>query len=178
MSATKGLKYSNRESWVAFYFLVFVTLFGALLLLAITGIMGYVPGIAALIYGVVVTLLFSPLLLHGKSVTRWIAFGLLLLVIAALPIVPWTSRHRFVKDLYSIKPGMTVAQVEAIMERYNHVPDARPNTRHLPSGEWELIRSDLAIYRHAGGDDAGFNADAGSVNFKSGRVVDVEFLPD
>lgn len=178
MSATKALKYSNRESWVTFWLLVFVALFGALFLLAITGIMGYVPGLAALIYGVVVTLLFSPLLLRGKSVARWVIFGLLLFVIVALPIVPWTSRHGFVKDLYSIRPGMTVAQVEAIMERYNHVPDAMLNTKRLPSGELALVRSDLAIYRHVGYDDEAFNADFGRVNFENGRVVDVEFLPD
>lgn len=179
MAATKGLKSPSRASWVAFYLLVFAALFGASLVAAVNAMMGQVPGLTVLsIYGSIVSLLFLPLLLRGKSVIRWVVFGLLLLGITELLFVPGTSRQRFVKDLRSIRPGMTIVQVEAIMGRYNSVPDAVPNTQRLPSGELILIRRDLAIYRHAGGDDAAFNADGGTVNFKNGRVVDVEFSPD
>lgn len=191
MDATKGLRYSNRESWVTFCALMFVALVGALFLLAITEIMGQVPTLAGLVYGGIVILLFSPLLRHGKSTARWVIFGLFMLGMAVLLFVPWTSRQIFVKDLNSVRPGMTTVQVEAMMGRYmkgtgwpgfDHggggLTDLGTGSTNKmkPSNSGEIELDNALVYRHS--NEGEYNSDWGIVHFQNGRVVNVEFSPD
>ena len=112
----------------------------------------------------------------------------------AIYFIPWSTRKPFLRHLYSIKPGMTVSEVESIMSGYmkgSGLPwppiwDDEPKSFSSTSstttqgvikgedGEIEIPGS--IIYRHS--DEGSFNADWGQVNFKDGRVESVEFLPD
>ncbi len=85
------------------------------------------------------------------------------LVILALYVLPWTSRKPFLRDLYSIKPGMTASEVRQIMARYIEETPTSP--------------TNLLMFRH-NTTDARFNADIGRITIQDGKVVGVDFLPD
>jgi hypothetical protein len=87
----------------------------------------------------------------------------------------WDSRGSFIRRLNSVKPGMSVEQVEERMSRYDVFRE--PNTRLLASGQRELIRPNLAVY-HCETPEDRFNADAGIVIFKNNKVESVRFSPD
>jgi len=131
------------------------------------------------------------------------------LVLSALVIVaPWNQRKRFVADLYSVRHGMSVGEVEALMVGYIRGVGRR---WEVPEGPLPLVRglgdtqdtcpttrtpTAFDTYRepdyptgearlHATGvisyrwsRDASYNADWGQVEFLDGRVVRVEFLLD
>jgi hypothetical protein len=126
---------------------------------------------------------------------RLAAFVAVAAFIAVLYFVPWTSRKPFLQDLYSIRPGMTEAEVRRIMGRYiegtgwpavyggtpagtGTVTDLGTGATHAtgttPTGEL-TIQSSL-VFRHS--TDGAFNSDWGIVTFKDGRVADVSFSPD
>jgi hypothetical protein len=126
---------------------------------------------------------------------RLIALSVIVASIAALYVVPWSSRKPFLRDLYSIRRGMTEADVRRIMGRYmegtgwpathNGTPagsgtltDSGTGAKYpigsSPSGEM-TIESSL-VFRHS--TDAAFNSDWGIVRFKDGRVTAVSFSPD
>ncbi len=112
------------------------------------------------------------------------------LAVGVMPWVDWDSRKPFLRDLYSVKPGMERAQVEAIMGKYIHGTGWPANpystgegvlrtdslsgsaypTVASPNGQLEL--KDCIVYRHRQ------DSDWGVVRFREGRVVSVEFLPD
>ena len=115
--------------------------------------------------------------------------------IGALYFVPWSTRKPFLRDLYSIQPGMTEADVRRIMGRYiegtgwpaaygatpagtGTLTDIGTGATHAtgttPMGEM-TIESSL-VYRHATNGD--FNSDWGIVALKDGKVTGVSFSPD
>lgn len=146
-------------------------------------------------------------LCRTQGSTKWVALAALSL--SALVIaVPWNQRKRFVTDLYSVRHGMSVDEVEALMVAYIRGAGARWDDPESPS---RLVRglsdpqdsrrttwprATLDPYRepnHLTGEaslqatgaviyrwssDVNYNADWGLVEFVNGKVVRVEFLPD
>ncbi len=143
--------------------------------------------------------LFAVGLLRRKSGaaqrSRLAVFVAVLAAIAALYFVPWSTRKPLLHDLYSIRPGMTEADVRRIMGRYMEgtgwpaayggtpartgtLTDIGTGATHAtgttPNGEM-TIESSL-VYRHS--TDGAFNSDWGIVALKDGKVTGVSFSPD
>ncbi len=128
--------------------------------------------------------------------------------VVVMVFVPWHPRKRFVRDLDSLRVGMTVDEVETVMGRYvkGRGPQwqlpAGPGPRVLGPGEVRpadeqaaldaAVRAAYDAYEepeYPGGDERAHatgtmtyrwcdNSDWGQVEFRDGRVVHVEFLPD
>jgi hypothetical protein len=107
---------------------------------------------------------------HWRS-RRWIALIAVNALILALFLVPWSSRKPFLRDLYSIKPGMTVAEAKRIMAGYK-----QGTGFPMPNSTQEFSLAGAIVFRHS--DDGAFNADWGVVTIAGGKVVDVRFDPD
>jgi len=142
-----------------------------------------------------------------QSKVRWIAFGAFLLGVLVV-LVPWNARKRFVHDVFSVRAGISVDEVEAIMGGYikgagaawhlPHAPDprVRPPDEPEDAAEGELARATFESYRapdYPTGVDRDYytgtmiyrwstrpeyNADWGAIEFVAGKVVKVDFLPD
>jgi hypothetical protein len=108
-------------------------------------------------------------LLYLDRRTRVTLIGLALFVALNVAIwtVDWNSRKPFVRDLYQIRPGMTMAQVDSIMSRYMRSP-ATPGT----------TADNLVVgYRHTTA--AWGNSDVGLISYDAnGYVSTITFLPD
>jgi hypothetical protein len=121
--------------------------------------------------------LVGALLLHGRP-TREKVLVLVpfVVVLFSVRFIDWNSRKPFLRDLHSIREGMTPIQVEQIMGRY-----MRSGGRALASPETEVddggqILTGTVTYRHT--DEGWGDSDWGVVTFQDGRVVETEFLPD
>jgi hypothetical protein len=101
-----------------------------------------------------------PILQHRKRLAALIAVNAL---IVGLFLIPWTTRKPFLRQLYSIKPGMSVDEVKKIMAGVVEETYDGP-------GRSLCFRHSIHDWR--------FNADIGVVTFHEGKVVDVQFLPD
>lgn len=140
---------------------------------------------------------------------RWakIACAVAWIAVIVLVLTPWHPRKRFVRDLDSVRPGMTVDEVEAILGKYVKgsgwaVPAGPPppvrgpddpvdedaarraseaqaayESPAYPAGDARAHATGTMTYRWCT-TGAAFNADWGQVTFEDGRVVQVEFLPD
>jgi hypothetical protein len=130
--------------------------------------------VAGWIYAPIAILISGPLWPEGptcwrsKRVRLMIATNALIL---ALYLVPWSTRKPFLHDLYSIKPGMTLAEAERIMARYK-----RGTGWTIPGAGQEVSPAGSIVFRHS--DDGLFNADWGVVTIQAGKVIDVRFDPD
>ena len=107
--------------------------------------------------------------------------------IALIYYTPWSSRKLFLHDLYSIKPGMSVAEVETRMKLYvipfeddtseNPIPiSPEANQDVVKEQQDEFHFPDKLVYRHS--NNGLFNADLGIVHLKDGIVESVEFEAD
>jgi hypothetical protein len=116
-----------------------------------------------LLYGGGCSLVLGLLFLRSPTRSRGATLALFLLAMVALHLVPWSSRKHFLRDLNSIRAGMSLAEVERLMNPYvlSNSPEFSP---------W------LRTYSHS--QTPAFNSDYGIVYFEQGRVVRVEFLPD
>jgi len=145
------------------------------------------------------SLLLLPFLVNRPNGLKWLLALCLVVWSFAVLVIPWdalfeNSRRRFLADLYSIEPGMTLEQVEGVMEGYMKgtgwpaAPEGLEGatTLTLPgSGETYETRDtddgmeivDSVTYRHS---NAGaYNSDWGIVTFdEQGRVTKVTFSPD
>lgn len=142
-------------------------------------------------------LLFLPFVLVGRLRPAKAAIhGLFLLTIAGMWFFPISSRQPFLRDLTSVKMGMTPIQVNVVMGKYakgtgwpaSPFAAKSPGTETLTElgsgsthqtktnrqGQIELVGS--VTYRHS--DESEYNSDWGVVSFKKGRVVKVGFMPD
>jgi hypothetical protein len=140
-----------------------------LVLLALVEIVLAEP-VAGWIYAPIAVLISGPLWPEGPD--RWRSRRAIPLIavnalILALFLVPWSTRKPFLHHLYSIKPGMTEADVVRIMAGYKE----RTYLTHSNAG-----REALYTFRHS--DNGFFNADLGVVTIRDGKVVDIRFLPD
>jgi hypothetical protein len=98
-------------------------------------------------------------------------------VTAILYLTPWSSRNAFLKDLYSIKPGMTVTEVKAVMRGYIQGTGFPSNPfAETPGPPGELTIQGALVFRHS--EEPAYNADWGIVNLRDGRVTSVEFSAD
>jgi hypothetical protein len=121
--------------------------------------------------------LVGALLLYGRPVREiLLILGLFVMVAFSVRFIDWNSRKPFLRDFYSIKEGMTPAQVEQIMGDYmkgGGAPLGSPKTEINEQGE---IATGTLTYRHT--DEGWGDSDWGVVTFEDGRVVQTEFLPD
>jgi hypothetical protein len=76
------------------------------------------------------------------------------------------TRRPFLNDLFSVKPGMSIAEARSRMSKWTAIPV----TGEIRAGSGELS------YRHC--DCSAYGADIGSITFSHGRVVNVGFSPD
>lgn len=138
---------------------------------------------------------------------KWLSWSAVLAGVLVV-LVPWNQRKRFVHDVHSVRVGMSVDEVEAILGGYIHgagpkwqgPPGPDPLVRGLDDPQdptaTEQAEAAFAAYpepeypagparRHATGvmtyrwsTDWKYDSDWGLVHFLVGRVVKVEFLPD
>jgi len=130
-----------------------------------------------------------------SQVPRLFKLGIIYAVTATLYCADWTSRKPFLRDLYSIRPGMTESEVRRIMANYTEgtgwpaiygAPSNAPGILHNSgtganfatgtSSAGQLTLNESLVFRHDTNGD--FNSDWGIVTFKNGRVVCVSFSPD
>lgn len=119
------------------------------------------------IYGLICSFLFVPFVLLDRSPARILLIACFYFGMVAIHLVPWNARKPFWRDLRTIRPGMTVEQVDAIMEQW--VIDPFPTNVHnmvFRDGE------DFILYR-PGVRDGRFREDYGLVRFQEGRVRSV-----
>lgn len=98
--------------------------------------------------------------------------------------VPLSSRPQFLRNLGRLKPGMTVAKVEEVMQGYmkgvgqkwERFTGKGDTLQETTNEDGELEYEGKIVFRHS--DAAAFDSDWGIVTFKNGRVVDVKFAPD
>jgi hypothetical protein len=117
-------------------------------------------------YAILWLVLAAFLLRRQPRAAQLLVLGLFLAGMAVVSTTNWDSRKPFLKDLYRIEPGMTVAQVDQIMAGYLRAP-VTPGQMNQDNG---------IIYRHT---TAGWgDSDFGMVTFQDDRVSHVRFLPD
>jgi hypothetical protein len=121
--------------------------------------------------------LVGALLLHGRPTReKVLTLALFVAVLVSVRFIDWNSRKPFLKDLHSIKEGMTPVQVEEIMGHHMQGggrPLASPETEVDERGQ---IATGTVTYRHT--NEGWGDSDWGVVTFEDGRVVRTEFLPD
>ena len=134
-----------------------------------------------------------PLVISCFSRSKLAVYLTFICCLVILHQVPWSSRKPFLRDLRRIKPGMTVAEVEAIMAKYVGQPGLSPwpTQTHGPRREYPVYSSAVEQgpapdenddtlyyleYRHTEHGD--FYGDEGIVHFEKGKVSRVRFLPD
>jgi hypothetical protein len=125
--------------------------------------------------------LVSLLFLVGAPVRhKLLSLGLLAVIMVSARFVHWDSRKPFLKDLFRVKEGMTVAQVEQIMGGYmtgGGIPVGAPAPQLCGRlAEYGPQATGTIVYRHT--NEGWGDSDWGVVALREGRVVDVEFSPD
>jgi hypothetical protein len=118
-------------------------------------------------------------LLCRQGWMRAVYAGSVLLALG-LFVTPWHPRKVFVRDLYSVRSGMTVDEVERVMGRYSRGPGAKwgvPTPPAYPTGSERAAMTGSMLYRW-NETDGRYDSDWGKVSFERGKVVGVEFLPD
>jgi hypothetical protein len=122
------------------------------------------------IYVPIAILISGPLWPEGQERWRWRRWIKLIAVnalILALFLIPWTSRKMFLRDLSSIKPGMTGAEVARVMAPYSEQFESmqpHPDRMHyilfpFHAHHWLI------------------NKNWGMVKMRDGEVVEVGFWP-
>lgn len=96
-----------------------------------------------------------------------IAAGLVLIL--SVRFVDWNSRKPFLRDLYKVRVGMSVPDVQSIMGGYLTTPSTE-------EPEVNKLEDELIVYRPS--NEAAYNADLGEITVRNGRVVAVRYLGD
>jgi hypothetical protein len=104
-------------------------------------------------------------------VTKIIVLASLVAVLLWVRAIDWNSRKPFLRDLYSVDEGMTVEQVDRIMNEY-----MRSTGQDAVFDEEGRILAGTVTYRHT--DEGWGDSDWGIVTLKDGRAVQIRFLPD
>jgi hypothetical protein len=92
-----------------------------------------------------------------------------LIFILSVRFVDWNSRKPFLRDLYKVRLGMSVPDVQSIMGGYL-------TTASTEEPEFNKLEDELIVYRPS--NEAAYNADLGEITVRSGRVVAVRYLGD
>jgi len=123
--------------------------------------------------------LVGALLLYDRTLySKLVVLALLVLVLWSVRFVNWTSRKPFLRDLNRIQEGMTLTQVDRMMEGYIRETGGGPpgsESQYQYDQQGEIV-SGWVTYRHT---DKGWgDSDLGVVTVREGRVTEAEFLPD
>ncbi len=121
-------------------------------------------------------LLFAAVLASrpGQSLARRICLGMFVLALAvAIRLIEWTPVKPFVRDLHSIQPEMTEAEVDRIMAKY--VRGTGWPASSAKGGRGELRFPTTIIFRPTSSPG---DSNWGVVTFENGRVGEVDFSPD
>jgi hypothetical protein len=123
------------------------------------------------------TALLFALLLAARprqSRTRRISIAAVVVAVAVvIRLINWTPVKPFLKDLHSIRPGMTEADVNRVMGKYTE-GTGWPGSID-GDGSRELRVPNTIVFRPT---SAPGDSNWGMVQFQDGRVVQVEFSPD
>jgi hypothetical protein len=100
-------------------------------------------------------------------------------IVVAIVATPWNARKQFVWDLYSVRQGMSVDEVEAVMGGYIKGMGTKfgESRAEYPIDAKRNAATGTMTYRW-NDSDACCDADWGQVTFQQGRVVKVEFISD
>jgi hypothetical protein len=133
------------------------------------------------IYTAFWVLIGALLLVGSPGREKLLTLGLFVVVLFSLRAIEWNSRKPFLKDLYLVKEGMTIEQVEQLMGNYMGGICYPAHPLGLPAGRSaaeteELALPDRAVYRHT--NEGWGDSDWGEIRFEEGRVVEIRFLPD
>jgi hypothetical protein len=145
-------------------------------------------------YGLSGLLVILPVVIRPSHLSAFVAVALIGFLIA-FHLVPWTSRKPFLHQLNKVRPGMTEAEVRVIMTGYKEgtgwpaapwqppgfkgtleAPGSSNTFRTVTDTNSRIALIDSLVFRHS--DDGRFNSDWGVVEFKDGRVIRVQFMPD
>jgi len=141
---------------------------------------GSAPGWAM---AIALFVLAAPVAVSALNVRRPWARPVLLAVLAtagAITLLPWHPRKRFVFTLLRVQPGMTVAEVDALLAGYLRGGGAKWHANGAagdPEGLSADGQSGTLVYRWNDTDGA-YDSDWGIVTIAGGRVTEVVFLPD
>lgn len=95
---------------------------------------------------------------------RLVLVGMLVTAVFAVRYIDWDDRKPFLRDFYQIQPGMTAAEVDAVMEDY--IKQVSPFVARSAEG---LVQTGAVSYQHAV--DGTGDSDFGLITFAGGRVV-------
>jgi hypothetical protein len=109
-------------------------------------------------YAGVCSIVLFPLAVWRRRRAKLVTFVMFWVLILTVWAIPWNSRKAFFRDFRTIKPGMTIAQVEAKMRPY--IRDAGRDTD-----------ASKRVYRHCDDMYSERGQDYGEVQFKNGKVV-------
>lgn len=110
------------------------------------------------------TLTWSHLLLLPRPVAVGSAAGLVVLTLAVLG-PRWTSRDYFLSDFNRVHPGMPSAEADALMAAYVGGPLFNANRS-----------TTCRVFHHSF--EPAWNADLGTICYRDGAVISVQFSPD
>ena len=91
------------------------------------------------------------------------------LLILAMAFLDWNDRKPFLRDLYSLRLGMTIDELRQRMGTYLNNPNREDK-------DPEVKENDEIVYRHS--NEAAYNADLGTVQIRNGRVHAVGYSAD
>ncbi len=91
----------------------------------------------------------------------------------AIRLSEWTPLKPFMRDLHSIEPGMTEAEVDRIMEGYVRGTGWPASSAEGSQGELRFPNTIIFRPTSLPGD-----SNWGVVKFQNGRVAEVDFSPD
>lgn len=107
------------RKWHPAVFAIITVILGGLFIAALLWIYYSRPLMPLSYFGALTlgTPLFALLVLRFNK-TMLVLYGVFLFTLLFVCNVPWNLRHSFLRDLNSVKRGMTFAEVEKIMEKY------------------------------------------------------------
>jgi len=121
--------------------------------------------------GILAALIGQLVFRRMKTESRLTLLSLLICSILALQHLDWNPRKSLLRDLYRIRIGMTIAEVDRIMKSHNIGPGLPDD---LPVDSSEQDRRFIYI----SGPGAAYNADLASITIQAGRVATVQFSHD
>lgn len=157
------------------------TIFLTTLLVAALAIAGFVdtivdvrsPAIVYVAYGLAWIAASIPMVVRWPSRPKLFSLAVFVVLLAVLYLVP-TKRDRFLDDLDRIRPGMTVGEVQSVMEGYFEIDDGGSvqfiGAPAPPKSELTLVFQHTRVGPRS--------ADHGRVTFNNDHVTTVNFLPD
>ncbi|MBN1581013.1 MAG: hypothetical protein JXA89_09950 [Anaerolineae bacterium] len=172
---------ANGGKWAKLRYVLLVLLFwfalGVFLILDFTFAVS-IYGRFVIVYAAFWALIGALLLWNRPGREKGLILALFVLVLFSVRFVDWHSRKPFLKDLYSIKEGMTPAQVDRIMDGYMRGTYGGPpgsDTQYTFDEQGQIVNG-AVTFRHT--DEGWGDSDWGRVTFRDGRVSEVTFLPD